>query len=121
MKIHRIEKLKELSRNLNALLEEPEPGLMTWNEMLSKVLIEIAGFAPGCFQPEGAPTLMTCSARFPGRWQLRCALWEGHIGDHSTDPIPPERREEILRAAGWPVHVPIPGRDWVINRLGRIG
>lgn len=109
MKIHRIEKLRELSRNLNALLEDPKPGLMTWNEMLSKVLIEIAGFAPGCFQAEGAPILMTCSARYPGRdGHIRCALWEGHLGAHWGDPISSDRWEEVLRAAGWPVHVPIP-------------
>lgn len=39
-----LDELKELSRQLSGLMKDPQPGLATWNAMLTKVLKKIAEF-----------------------------------------------------------------------------
>lgn len=41
-----LDRLRELSRQLKELVDDPQPGLFTWREMLRDTLRKIAAFAP---------------------------------------------------------------------------
>ena len=50
-----IEELKEITRRLTALLDDPQPGLFSWNLCLGKVMTELVGkwTKPSEVIPEG--------------------------------------------------------------------
>ena len=44
--VEKAEKLLSLSKRLTGMLEDPHPGLSTWHNAVSSLLIEIASYAP---------------------------------------------------------------------------
>lgn len=48
----KIEQVKDLAARLNALMQEPEPGLVSWNIAVGRLLTQLSAFAPA--KEEGA-------------------------------------------------------------------
>lgn len=53
-----IDELRRLHRTLGVLLDDPQPGLLTWKKMLSEILLEMACYAGVGMAPKHAPAML---------------------------------------------------------------
>lgn len=53
-----VDELRRLHRTLGVLLDDPQPGLLTWKKMLSEVLLDMACYAGVGMAPKHAAALL---------------------------------------------------------------